>query len=518
MSKTYVFLQARTSSERLFGKVLLPIKKTQSILLLYKRLISKKYKTIVLTSDHKSDDYLCKILKNNKVNYFRGSLKNVRKRFLQCAKNFDNEDVIVRVTGDNLFIDKHLVLLLLKEFKCSKKNYVNIDRKKSNLPYGIAAEVFKLKALKYSKAINNDDLEHVTPPIKRNKINTKSITINNKINLFNERCTCDVIEDYLKIKFIYENYNNTHLTKWNTLCEYLIKLRKKKFIIPECEKIILGTAQFGFKYGINNNAKKIKQKNIDQILNYCKKIGIKYLDTAQGYGNSEKRIGQAHKNLSYKFKIMSKFKINNNLNLDMTNKNLNIKKLHLALVHNPEIVFSQKEKYKKFNKILLMAKKYADNIGISLNYPHELEILKNYKEFSHVQIPFNIMDTRWNEIFSRKNNINVIVRSIFLQGLLITKKQNCPKNLKNEFLKVQKNLEEIKNKLKRYDIKDLLISYVRSFSSITNIIIGIEEPYQIQQFPFYFSRKILSKSELSYIKKKLPKVSKKFINPTLWNI
>jgi spore coat polysaccharide biosynthesis protein SpsF (cytidylyltransferase family) len=270
MSKTFVFIQARTSSNRLFGKVLLPIRKIESILLLYKRIKSQKYKTIILTSNHKSDNYLCKILENKKVDYFRGSLNNVRKRFLQCAKSLDNEDVIVRVTGDNLFIDKHLILLLLKEFKNSKKNYLNIDRKKSKLPYGIAAEVFKLKTLKHSKPINKDDLEHVTLPIKRDKNKTKSIIIKNKINLFNERCTCDLIEDYLKIKFIFENYGNTHFTKWDILCKYLKRLHKKKIILSEHKKIIIGTAQFGSKYGINNNLEDIKQHNVNEILNYAK--------------------------------------------------------------------------------------------------------------------------------------------------------------------------------------------------------------------------------------------------------
>jgi aryl-alcohol dehydrogenase-like predicted oxidoreductase len=195
-----------------------------------------------------------------------------------------------------------------------------------------------------------------------------------------------------------------------------------------------------------------------------------------------------------------------------------VKKLHLALVHNPEIILSSKNKRKNFIKILLAAKKYSHNIGISVNQTNELQILKNYKEFSYIQIPFNIMDTRWNNFFSKTKKINIIIRSIFLQGLLITKKSNCPKNLNNEFIKVQKKLEKIKNKLKRYDIKDLLISYVRSFKPISKIIIGIEELYQIQQLPFYFSRKILSKKELFYIRKELPKVSKNFISPSLWKV
>ena len=52
-------------------------------------------------------------------------------------------------------------------------------------------------------------------------------------------------------------------------------------------KIILGTAQFGLDYGINNQNGKVSDKDVDQILNYAFESGIKELDTASSYGNSE---------------------------------------------------------------------------------------------------------------------------------------------------------------------------------------------------------------------------------------
>ena len=45
-------------------------------------------------------------------------------------------------------------------------------------------------------------------------------------------------------------------------------------------KIILGTAQFGLDYGINNQSGKVTDKDINQILNYAFENGIKELDTA----------------------------------------------------------------------------------------------------------------------------------------------------------------------------------------------------------------------------------------------
>ena len=63
--KIYVLVQVRTSSSRLFGKCLFYIKNKELILLLYKRLKSNNYKTVILTSNHKSDNYLSNLLRKN---------------------------------------------------------------------------------------------------------------------------------------------------------------------------------------------------------------------------------------------------------------------------------------------------------------------------------------------------------------------------------------------------------------------------------------------------------------------
>ena len=57
-------------------------------------------------------------------------------------------------------------------------------------------------------------------------------------------------------------------------------------------KIILGTAQFGLNYGINNFNGKIPDKEIFKILDFAYASGIKTLDTAPSYGNSETLIGE----------------------------------------------------------------------------------------------------------------------------------------------------------------------------------------------------------------------------------
>ena len=57
-------------------------------------------------------------------------------------------------------------------------------------------------------------------------------------------------------------------------------------------KLALGTAQFGYDYGITNTSGQISQKDGKKILDLAKKSGINTIDTAMNYGNCEQRLGQ----------------------------------------------------------------------------------------------------------------------------------------------------------------------------------------------------------------------------------
>ena len=59
------------------------------------------------------------------------------------------------------------------------------------------------------------------------------------------------------------------------------------------KKIIIGSANFGDKYGINN--KKISFSNLEKIFRYLKKNQLNTIDTANDYKNSEKNNREHNK-------------------------------------------------------------------------------------------------------------------------------------------------------------------------------------------------------------------------------
>ena len=57
-------------------------------------------------------------------------------------------------------------------------------------------------------------------------------------------------------------------------------------------KLVIGSAQFGSNYGLSNKVGELKTNEIKKILNFANKVGIREIDTAIGYGNSEKKLGK----------------------------------------------------------------------------------------------------------------------------------------------------------------------------------------------------------------------------------
>ena len=105
-------------------------------------------------------------------------------------------------------------------------------------------------------------------------------------------------------------------------------------------KLVLGTVQFGLTYGINNQSGIAKDDELASIFSFANKCGIDLLDTAQGYGNSEERIG----NLSNdEFNIISKFKQLDSpfpfhKELDQSLKKLKKKSLYGYMAHDGDLL------------------------------------------------------------------------------------------------------------------------------------------------------------------------------------
>jgi spore coat polysaccharide biosynthesis protein SpsF len=130
---------------------------------------------VLATSDRPSDDILANRAKDRGIEVFRGDLLDVRSRFIEIARDLGDDDVIVRLTGDNTFPDGNLVELAVTALLETGATLVR-SMEDSRLPYGLAVEAFRARDLRESLADTSAAaLEHVTPPLVRKQNSFASI-------------------------------------------------------------------------------------------------------------------------------------------------------------------------------------------------------------------------------------------------------------------------------------------------------------------------------------------------------
>ena len=193
-------------------------------------------------------------------------------------------------------------------------------------------------------------------------------------------------------------------------------------------KIIIGTANFGCPYGIRK--KKISKKKVIDLCKFAYKKKVKYLDTSTEYFDSNKIVRNLNKKIIINTKILPNKKwINMDYCLKQFKKikyEIGNKKLNTIYLHDEKIIFKRYFKKIYYNLIYLRKKKHFNKLGISIYDFKTIDFFLKKFHFDTIQCPFNIFDQRlitkrYYQILKSKK-IEIHVRSIFLQGLLLKKK------------------------------------------------------------------------------------------------
>jgi aryl-alcohol dehydrogenase-like predicted oxidoreductase len=200
-------------------------------------------------------------------------------------------------------------------------------------------------------------------------------------------------------------------------------------------RIVLGGAQLGLPYGILNGGETLSSEEVARILDTAVGHGIDSIDTAIAYGQSESVIGETAQN---RFNIISKLpplpsEVSNVsewvlMQVDASLARLNCKSLDALLLHRPQDLVEQHgaELYAAINSLRI--KKIIQRFGISIYAPDELDAIIGKFDIDVVQAPLNVFDRRILGVIDQltAQNIEVHVRSVFLQGVLIVSPKDRP--------------------------------------------------------------------------------------------
>lgn len=154
-------VEARMTSTRLPGKVLLPLADKPALERLVERLKRSKYldEIIIATTSNKTDDKIVELADSLGVQYFRGSENDVLERVLGAARSI-KADIIVEITGDCPLVDWRLVdrgifILFEKKLDYSANNTV------FSYPDGFDVRVFPRKILEKVSELTDDPIDRV---------------------------------------------------------------------------------------------------------------------------------------------------------------------------------------------------------------------------------------------------------------------------------------------------------------------------------------------------------------------
>lgn len=203
-------LQARMSSQRLPGKVLLPLNQKPSIFRQIERMrkSAEITKIVIATSTAQDDDEIVELAKEIGVDVFRGPLNDVYERFRLVLSHY-NVQAFIRSTADCPLFMPDICDEVIRCFYSGSFDYVS-NTIPPTFPDGCDVEVINTNAfLQLAElGLSAEEREHVTLGIyKRPQLfRCSNYTNPRMIDESTHRWTLDTEADYTFIKKAYKKF------------------------------------------------------------------------------------------------------------------------------------------------------------------------------------------------------------------------------------------------------------------------------------------------------------------------
>lgn len=264
-------------------------------------------------------------------------------------------------------------------------------------------------------------------------------------------------------------------------------------------RLTIGTAQFGLDYGYTNTGGKVSEFEATQIVKLAKSNGVTSFDTARNYGNSEEVLGKIlHADSRITTKLYSKPHNKSEVDwvehsLEESLRVLDRTSIDTLLVHNCDDLHDVNVSAIKKLISKLKTSKRIRRFGVSLYYPEQLKLVEKF-ECDTVQIPFNLVDRRFQRAdtfaWLKGLGVEIEVRSVFLQGLLLLPSDQLPR----QFVEWKDKWIEFDKWCSGHGVSRLhaCLSFVDSFKDIDRIVIGVQDQKQFLEVFDAYSNPVLS--------------------------
>lgn len=284
-------------------------------------------------------------------------------------------------------------------------------------------------------------------------------------------------------------------------------------------QLILGTVQFGLDYGITNSSGEIPDQVVQQMLVFSEEHDIRIFDTAADYGNSQYRLGQLAP-IGNSNRYVTKFSLptdgssptQENVYSDSM-KLLQVEKLHGVLFHKLEDL--RDSRLEKTLEILRAGRDAGilSKIGVSIYNRADLELaLEVFPDLDLLQLPANVLDMNLlesDEVHKLKSRgVEIHVRSVFLQGLLLT----SPSQLSDFFEPLKPALIKLQNVAAKTgkSVLELVLAKIRHHRYVDAVLVGATTLGELTEITSAWE------SASEYEDFELPAVPREILDPRVW--
>ncbi len=253
-------------------------------------------------------------------------------------------------------------------------------------------------------------------------------------------------------------------------------------------KLIIGTANFGLRYGIAND-KKLSREEAFAILDYANAQGIQWVDTASAYGDAENVIGAYFEKCGKVFKVISKLsgkeyssarEVEDEVAGSL--KNMKVQFIDVFLIHSYDT-------YKRYGNVIvpvlrsLLRNKIIGNYGVSVYHPEEVvEMAQEAGDNLVFEFPLNLFDQRFlkdgfMQKLKRRGSL-LFARSVFLQGLFFLSDDA----LQGRFERVKGKVREIRKLSSSNGIRPecLALLFAASKPWVDGVVVGVDSQEHVK--------------------------------------
>ena len=283
-------------------------------------------------------------------------------------------------------------------------------------------------------------------------------------------------------------------------------------------KLVLGSASWRTHYGSFSKGK-LSSHDIVDLLKHANNLGFFYIDTAPSYGDTEEILGRIRVSQSIARKVTvdpSDYR-SISKSIELSRKRLGVEVIDLVFIHNWDVL-NEYDKHKSVDEMYkCLGGASIRRWGISTYEVHEISKLqKNGWSNLTVQINSSVLDQRLEEFIKDQDsntfkilNLEIWVRSIFLQGMLLNQSSHNP------FID-NGDLASFFNFCSGIGCSpiEICLAYVKHIGRyIDGVVLGIESLIQLKQISSSLQAEI-PYFDLSFLNSK----DKNLIDPRCWDI